>query len=98
MGKLKEEIVTPIPENQLVYDKLYAEYRLLYDYFGRGSNDVMKRLKAIRHDALIVTHFAPSRNRRIYCQKAYKAILLDLGCARSFTPTQIAECRKSSQC
>ena len=52
MGKLKEEVVTPIPQNQLVYDKLYSEYRLLYDYFGRGANDVMKRLKAIRHDAL----------------------------------------------
>ncbi len=52
MGKLKDEVVKPIPENQLVYDKLYAEYRLLYDYFGRGSNDVMKRLKAIKHDAL----------------------------------------------
>lgn len=52
MGKLKDEVVEPIPENQLVYDKLYAEYRLLYDYFGRGSNDIMKRLKAIRRDAL----------------------------------------------
>jgi len=46
------QMMTPIPENQLVYDKLYSEYRLLYDYFGRGTNDVMKRLKAIRHDAL----------------------------------------------
>ena len=52
MGKLKDEIVTPIPANQLVYDKLYSEYRLLYDYFGRGTNDVMKRLKAIRRQAL----------------------------------------------
>ena len=52
MGKLKDEIVTPIPENQAMYDKLFAEYKLLYDYFGRGSNDVMKRLKAIKHEAL----------------------------------------------
>ena len=52
MGKLKDEIVTPIPENQAVYDKLFAEYRQLYDYFGRASNDVMKRLKSIRHDTL----------------------------------------------
>ncbi len=52
MGKLKDEIVTPIPENQVMYDKLYSEYKLLYDYFGRGSNDVMKRLKAIKHEAL----------------------------------------------
>ena len=30
-----------------VYDRLYAEYRILHDYFGRGANDVMKRLKQI---------------------------------------------------
>lgn len=52
MGKLKAEVVRPIAENQRVYDKLYAEYRRLYDYFGRGDNDVMKALKAIRHAAL----------------------------------------------
>jgi L-ribulokinase len=51
MGKLKEGEVAPIPENQAVYDKLYAEYKLLYDYFGRGPNDVMKRLKHIRNQA-----------------------------------------------
>ncbi len=28
------------------YDALYAEYLLLHDYFGRGANDVMHRLKA----------------------------------------------------
>lgn len=48
MGKLKDEVVTPIPENQAMYDKLFAEYKILYDYFGRGANDVMKRLKAIK--------------------------------------------------
>ena len=52
MGKLKAEVVRPIAENQRVYDKLYVEYRRLYDYFGRGDNDVMKALKAIRHAAL----------------------------------------------
>jgi L-ribulokinase len=31
-----------------VYDELYREYRTLHDYFGRGANDVMKTLKAIR--------------------------------------------------
>lgn len=51
MGKLKEEIVSPIPENQKVYDKLFAEYKTLYNYFGRGTNDVMKRLKKIRNAA-----------------------------------------------
>ena len=52
MGKLKDEVVTPIAENQAMYDKLYSEYKTLYDYFGRGTNDVMKRLKAIKHEAL----------------------------------------------
>ena len=52
MGKLKDDVVSPIAENQAMYDRLYAEYRTLYDYFGRGANDVMKRLKAIKHEAL----------------------------------------------
>ena len=52
MGKLKEGVVTPIPRNQAVYDRLFQEYKTLYNYFGRGANDVMKRLKAIRHEAL----------------------------------------------
>jgi len=51
MGKLKDEVVTPIPENKAVYDQLYADYKTLYDYFGRGANDVMKRLKAIKRAA-----------------------------------------------
>ena len=50
MGKLKDRVVHPIPENQAVYDRLYAEYKLLYDYFGRGDNDVMKRLKNIKYE------------------------------------------------
>ncbi len=52
MGKLKDQVVTPIADNQRQYDKLFAEYKTLYDYFGRGANDVMKRLKAIKHVAL----------------------------------------------
>lgn len=37
-------VYTPNAENQAAYDKLYAEYVKLYNYFGRGGNDVMKRL------------------------------------------------------
>ena len=51
MGALKEIVYKPIPENQAVYEKLYAEYVILHDYFGRGENDVMKRLKAIKASA-----------------------------------------------
>jgi L-ribulokinase len=50
MGKLRAEVVRPIPTNSAVYDQLYADYTLLYDYFGRGANDVMKRLKRLRRD------------------------------------------------
>jgi L-ribulokinase len=52
MGKLKPTPVNPIPENQKVYDRLYADYKTLYDYFGRGNNDVMKRLKQIKREVL----------------------------------------------
>ena len=52
MGKLRDEVYSPIAENAQVYDKLYAEYDILHDYFGRGANDVMKRLKAIRKNAM----------------------------------------------
>lgn len=48
MGKVKDTVYHPIPANAKVYDKLFAEYRVLHDYFGRGANDVMKRLKAIK--------------------------------------------------
>lgn len=48
LGKLKEEVYQPIPEHSAVYDKLYQEYKTLHDYFGRGENDVMKRLRKLR--------------------------------------------------
>lgn len=42
---------TPNEENSEVYAKLYSEYCTLHDYFGRGANDVMKRLRAISENA-----------------------------------------------
>ncbi len=53
MGRQKDRVVEPIAANKAVYDQLFAEYRILHDYFGRGANDVMKRLKAIKHASLI---------------------------------------------
>ena len=50
MGSIRETYY-PIPENVKAYDRLYAEYKLLHDWFGRGGNDVMKRLKAIKTEA-----------------------------------------------
>jgi L-ribulokinase len=48
IGGTKEKTYVPVKDNSLVYDKLYAEYEILHDYFGRGANNVMKRLKEIR--------------------------------------------------
>ena len=49
LGKQKNEIIHPRPEQAAVYDKLYREYRTLFGYFGRGGNDVMKRLKDLKY-------------------------------------------------
>jgi L-ribulokinase len=51
MGRVQDKVYRPIPENVAMYDRLYREYEALHDYFGRGANDVMKRLKAIREEA-----------------------------------------------
>ncbi len=50
MGKLSDQVISPIPENKAAYDQLYAEYKLLYEYFGRGANDAMKRLKTLKRE------------------------------------------------
>jgi len=55
MAHLKEETFKPIPENQEIYDKLFAEYLRLHDYFGRGENNVMKTLKKIKAEVKHVT-------------------------------------------
>ncbi len=52
MTRLKDETYKPIPPHQAVYDQLYAEYARLHDTFGRGENDVMKRLKALKASVL----------------------------------------------
>lgn len=48
MAHLKDEVFRPDMENHRIYQKLFREYRKLHDYFGRGANDVMKILKAIK--------------------------------------------------
>ena len=51
MGRKREGAYLPDPASAGVYDELYAEYRRLHDYFGRGGNEVMHRLRAIRQRA-----------------------------------------------
>ncbi|MFV0527858.1 MAG: ribulokinase [Lachnospiraceae bacterium] len=48
MGKVEEETYKPIAANVRQYERIFAEFKLLHDYFGRGENDVMKRLKRIK--------------------------------------------------
>lgn len=50
MGKLSDTVYTPVPEHVRVYEALYREYRTLHDYFGRGENNVMKRLKKLQQE------------------------------------------------
>jgi L-ribulokinase len=42
----------PDPRRHEIYRRLFDEYRILHDYFGRGGNDVMKRLRELRMGAL----------------------------------------------
>jgi L-ribulokinase len=48
MGRRREAAFTPHQRNAAVYDQLYAEYLRLHDYLGRGTNEVMHRLRALR--------------------------------------------------
>lgn len=52
MAHLRDDIYRPIPAHQAIYELLFQEYALLHDYFGRGPNDVMKRLKALKADVI----------------------------------------------
>ncbi|THF86059.1 ribulokinase [Deinococcus sp. KSM4-11] len=48
MGQVSRNVYVPDPAAQAVYTELYGEYRTLHDYFGRGANEVMHRLRARR--------------------------------------------------
>jgi L-ribulokinase len=52
MGRKREAVYLPDEASADVYDQLYAEYLLLHDYFGRGENEVMHRLRALRERVL----------------------------------------------
>ena len=52
MARLQDIVYRPNPARKAVYDQLYTEYLTLHDHFGRGANDVMKRLKALKQQVL----------------------------------------------
>jgi L-ribulokinase len=51
MGSHRPAVYAPGPASADVYDDLYAEYVTLHDYFGRGANEVLHRLRAMRDRA-----------------------------------------------
>ncbi len=53
MGRSNKGVYQPNLERAARYDALFAEYQTLHDYFGRGANDVMKRLKQIKREATL---------------------------------------------
>ncbi|HOZ46057.1 MAG TPA: ribulokinase [Candidatus Hydrogenedentes bacterium] len=48
MARLRDQSFTPNPQNHAMYEQLFAEYERLHDLFGRGGDNVMKNLKAIK--------------------------------------------------
>lgn len=48
IGKSKGTMFYPDKENVGIYERLYAEYKTLSEYFADGANDVMKHLNKIR--------------------------------------------------
>ncbi len=48
MGKVQPGAYEPDEASSERYDALYAEYDALHEHFGRGANDVMHRLSALR--------------------------------------------------
>jgi L-ribulokinase len=53
MGRSNKGVYQPNLQRAARYDALFAEYQTLHDYFGRGANDVMKRLKQIKREATL---------------------------------------------
>ena len=48
MASLSDTVYRPDAANHQIYDLLYREYTLLHDRFGRGGDDVMRRLRQIQ--------------------------------------------------
>ena len=49
MGTRQRAVYTPDARAGQVYDRLYAQYLRLHDYFGRGENNVMAELRALKN-------------------------------------------------
>lgn len=51
MSHLSDTVYRPDPAHRAVYDRLYAAYLSLHDYFGRGGSTVMAQLRQISEEA-----------------------------------------------
>jgi len=54
MGHLSGTTYAARPEHRDAYDVLYGEYVRLHDLFGRGGDDIMRRLKRLQIEAAAV--------------------------------------------
>jgi L-ribulokinase len=55
MAHLSGTSYAPRADHRAAYDVLYGEYLRLHDLFGRGGDDVMRRLKRLQSEAAAVT-------------------------------------------
>lgn len=67
MAHLRPRAFTPQSAARTAYNRLFQEYQSLHDYFGRGGNAVMKRLRAQRGPQLEPSHAsAPAPKRAAF--------------------------------
>ena len=52
MGSPSSAVYRPSTAAADRYERLFAEYTQIHDHFGRGGNDVMRRLKQLRREAI----------------------------------------------
>jgi L-ribulokinase len=52
MGSVQRAVHVPDEDRARAYDALFDEYTTLHDYFGRGANDVLHRLRRARTKAM----------------------------------------------
>ncbi|MDF2576317.1 MAG: ribulokinase [Agromyces sp.] len=65
MGGVNRDQYMPDEASAQAYDRLYAEYRLLHDHFGRHGNDVMRRLRALKREAHGTREPAPTEPEQL---------------------------------
>jgi L-ribulokinase len=51
LGSVDRDVYVPIPANVAAYEELFTEYLTLHDHFGRGANQVMRKLRERRREA-----------------------------------------------